>query len=95
MDASCIRRVMGSLKSYETMTWSEIEGRRNHFIKLSDCVKEARDRLQELQHDDVDELFSLRITGAERVFGIREMSVLSILWWDPGHQVCPSPKKHT
>ena len=36
-----------------------------------------------------------RISGPGRVWGIREEHVLDLLWWDPRHEVCPSPKKHT
>jgi hypothetical protein len=87
---------MGKLKSFESMTWQEIEGPSgSHFIEVSQCAKDARDRLRALQYDDIDMLFSLRISGRARVFGIRERRILRILWWDPEHQICPSAKRHT
>ena len=36
-----------------------------------------------------------RLSNTERVYGLRLEGVLSLLVWDPGHQVCPSEKKHT
>jgi hypothetical protein len=77
------------------MTLGEILGRNNHRVSVEILCKEARDRLSELKLDDVDELLSLRLTGAQRIWGILEHNVVSLLWWDPNHQVCPSPKKYT
>lgn len=77
------------------MTWSEIEGRSSHAVKVTGLAREARARLDELRQDEVEELFSVRIIGRERIWGIRAGAVLHLLWWDPYHQVCPSPKKHT
>lgn len=83
------------LKGFESMTWGEIVGGGSHFVDVQGCSRRARDRLIELRHDDTDSLFSLRITGRRRLFGIRDANVLSILWWDPEHEVYPSSKKHT
>lgn len=90
-----LRSVLQRLKEFETMTWGEIEGRDHHFVDVPGCCKKTRDRLVELRHDDADSLFSLRFTGKQRVFGIRDGQVLGILWWDPEHEVYPSAKKHT
>jgi len=81
---------------FETMQWREIEGASgSHPVQVSDLEKRARDRLVDIQQDDIDELFSLRIGGKERVWGIRDFNVLKILWWDPHHEVCKSKLKHT
>jgi predicted DNA-binding transcriptional regulator AlpA len=42
-----------------------------------------------------NDLFSLRLSSLERLWGLRSNDVFSVLWWDPNHQICPSPKKHT
>lgn len=68
---------------------------KNHHIKISDLCKSAQDRLAELRYRDIDELFSLHLTSKNRVWGILRQGVLSLLWWDPEHQICPSAKKHT
>lgn len=73
----------------ERMTWSEIEGHESHFVPVEDLSKAARDRLTDLGHE-TDELFSVRVNSAIRVWGIREAEIFRILWLDPKHEVCPS-----
>ena len=87
--------ILIKMSNFETMKWSEILNRYNHPVPISDLCSEARRRLKELQQNDVDELISLHLTGKNRVWGIRDQNVLKILWWDPNHTVCPSPKRHT
>jgi hypothetical protein len=87
--------IHSKLSNYEKMKWSEIEGPRNHFIQVPQLIPEARARLAEIDQDDTDSLFSLHLDGKKRILGIRDGHVLKILWWDPDHQVCPSPKKYT
>ncbi|MCU7816542.1 MAG: hypothetical protein KZQ81_15420 [Candidatus Thiodiazotropha sp. (ex Rostrolucina anterorostrata)] len=83
------------LCSFETMKWYQFPQQGSHLIQVRDLCRAAQKRLVEIQQDDIDELFSLRLGGKERVWGIRDQSVLKILWWDPNHEVCPSLKKHT
>jgi hypothetical protein len=91
-----IENVIPKLQDFETMLWSEIEGKQgSHFVQLSDLSKTAQTRLEEISENDCDALFSLRISGKERIWGMRDINVLRIMWWDPDHLVCPSPKKHT
>jgi hypothetical protein len=91
-----IRKVLDRLRNFETMSWREIDGRSgSHGVAVERIIPRAQKRLVELKQDDAAELFSLRIDGPARVWGIRDEHVLRILWWDPHHQVCPAPKKHT
>ena len=86
------------LAEFEKKTWNTIlvdERHRNHRIPKNKLSDGAQQRLAEVGQDDVDYLVSLRLSGKERVFGILNMGVLRLLWWDPDHQICPSPKKHT
>jgi len=39
---------------------------------------------------NTDALVSLRLSGKERVWGILQENALLLLWWDPGHEICPS-----
>lgn len=89
------REIIPKLQNYETMTWGEIEGKDSHFIGVGKCSKEARKRLEELELDDLEELFSLRMSGRRRIWGRLQSSIFDILWWDPEHQVYPIEKKHT
>lgn len=87
--------IIPKLQQYETMTWGEVEGKKSHFIDVDNCSKEAQKRLKEIDLDDLEQLFSLRIGGRERVFGWRRGSVFYVLWWDPDHKIFPSKMKHT
>jgi hypothetical protein len=98
LQASQLRYIQEKLANFETMTWSQIlvqDRQRNHSVAVHKLCKAARDRLTQLQQDDVDELVSLRLSGRERIWGILEEGVLRLLWWDPDHNVCPAVKKHT
>lgn len=86
------------LSDFENKTWNEIlvsEKKRNHPVEISNLCKGARDRLQDLKQDDIDELLSLRLTGKQRIWGIRDSNVFKVLWWDPDHSVCLTKMKHT
>lgn len=93
-----VHYVRTKLSFFESMTWSEIlmkAKKQNHLVSVGDICKDARERLTAIKQDDIDELISLHLSGAERVWGILEHNVVKILWWDPNHQVCPSLLRHT
>jgi len=77
----------------ESMTWGEVqaatggrrEGNNNHFVPVSKMPKEAQARLVELRLDDIDDLFSMRLENALRLYGIRDGRVLRLVWHDPHH----------
>ena len=89
--------VFPKLKNFETMTWEEIQrasggrsaGNNSHFVPILELDKRAQDRLCELMRDDLDQLFSLRLSGTQRVWGVRKGTVLQIIWIDLHHEVCP------
>ena len=84
------------LRDFESMRWIDLLGpKKSHNIPVSTLSREARKRLTELELDDLDHLFSLRLTGSERIWGIRVKNILKILWWDPDHAVCPVELRHT
>ena len=89
--------LFAKLKHYETMTWGEIlkDKQHNHSVSVSSLTKEARERLAHMKQDDIDSVFRLRLTGKQRVWGIRDRHVLRLLWWDPEHEICPSALKNT
>ena len=89
--------ILERLVAFERQTWSEITidaKKANHHINVSRFIKEAQKRLDELKIVD-DELFSLRLSGTERLFGILTDGVFQIIWYDCNHEICPSHKKHT
>lgn len=92
VDAETLLSIRAKLAHFETMTWNEIlvtGKKRNHSISVSAINPEARQRLETIGLG-LDEVVSLRLSGAERVFGYLDNGVLVLLWWDPNHQVCPT-----
>ncbi len=90
------KRVIERLQEFEKKNWNEIIRSGSHPISVGDIVKSARDRLQKLKLDDIDELMSFRISGKERVWSIRQLNnVMKVLWWDPNHEIYPIRKRHT
>ena len=93
MTGEKLQEVVKKLGAFEALTWGEIlvtQKHRNHSILVEKLSPSARRRLSELKLDDLDELVSLRLSGPNRVFGIREQGILLLMWWDPDHGVCPS-----
>jgi len=97
LDEATLHDVRGKLAHFEKMTLNEIFGvarDRNHPVPVGKLCSAARSRLSELRLV-VDQVYSLRLSGEQRVWAILIENVLHLLWWDPEHSVCPSHKKHT
>ena len=95
MEQADFLEILEKLKHFENSTWPTLERGGSHFIPVDEVIKQAQERLQLLKLDDTDELFSLRLGGLERLWGLRSNDVFSLLWWDPHHEICPASKKHT
>lgn len=98
LDAAKLDEIREKLSQFEAKSWNDIlvaEKHRNHTVSANEICKDARDRLAALRLDDIDQLISLRLTGAGRVWGFRIGLVLHLLWWDPDHLVYPSPLRNT
>ena len=101
MNAGHWRKLLSKLVSYEGMTWAVIEqaiggkakGNNNHFVDVERCQKRAQDRLKQIGLEDIDRIYSLRLEGKLRLYGLREGAILILLWHDPHHDtnrgVCP------
>jgi hypothetical protein len=87
--------ILPKIQNFESMTWQEILGRKSHEIRVDQISKSAQKRLTELQLDDIEILVSLRLTGKQRIWGIKIQKIFKILWWDPEHEIYPSKLKHT
>lgn len=91
-DNARFRVIAAKLRNYESMTWNEIISR-DHTVALKKLIKQARQRIVELELDDAEgSLWRFELQGLERLWGIRVRSVLYVLWWDPKHQICPVTK---
>ena len=94
--------ILDKLIAFEGMTWAEImkssggrrQGTNNHFIKISGMVKEAQDRALEISLNE-DQLFSLRLDGKKRLYGIIQNGKFCVIWYTMEHDICLSNKKHT
>ncbi len=98
LGAKGIRYVYMKLCCFEKMTWHEIlvaARKQNHLVDTKDLSKDAQERLERLGQSDLEQLLSLRLGGTERVWGVLERGVVTLLWWDPKHQVCPSLLRNT
>jgi hypothetical protein len=89
MDVATLHRVHERLSAFERMTFGEIDGAKNHQIPVERLGKAARARLVDLGVDEYDEVLSLRVTKAERVWGLKAPHGIYLLWWDPAHSVYP------
>jgi hypothetical protein len=89
------KRVIERLHEFEKKNWDEIIKTGSHPIPVGGLTPPARVRLTEIEQDDIDELFSLRVNGVNRVWCIRDCNIMKVLWWDLDHEVCPSEKRHT
>lgn len=95
--------IIGKLKCYETQTWGEVEsasggksnghGNNNHFINGVDLPKEYKRVFIEKHYmEEYEAVFSLRLSGPERLFGVVDMAKFYVLWYDPKHSFFPSKK---
>jgi|APSaa5957512622_1039677.scaffolds.fasta_scaffold111010_2 hypothetical protein len=90
-----LQDLLQKLFESQRLTWQELRKKGSHPIDITALIADAQKRLCEIKKDDLDQLYSLRLTGKNRVWGIKEGNILWLLWWDPSHSICPSLKKHT
>lgn len=83
--------VIGKLLAFESLNFAGLRDRGCHPIEIFRLEKEAQKRLEEIHKDDLDELFSFRLSGEKRVWCIQERNIFYVLWWDPKHQVYRTP----
>jgi hypothetical protein len=86
------REVLDRFHEFEGMNWAEIIAAGSHPIEVHRLEKPARDRLMEIERDDLDELMSFRFGGANRVWCDQKGHLMRVLWWDERHQVYIVPK---
>ncbi|MEO5950565.1 MAG: hypothetical protein ABIQ04_03910 [Candidatus Saccharimonadales bacterium] len=92
--------LLDALKARESTTWGALatasggrtRGTNSHHIPMHELIKSAQDRATQLGIVE-DELFSLRLDGTHRVFGVLEDSVFNVIWFDRKHEICPPAKR--
>ena len=90
-----LQKLLARLLECQKLTWQELRGSGSHCVSLNLITNDARKRLEFLQCDDIEELYSLRLTSKERIWGIKDGAIFWLLWWDPNHEICPCDKKNT
>ena len=93
--------VFKNLGGIEGQRWGEIEcacggrshGTNSHNIPITDMSKDAQKRANSIGLNET-ELFSLRLQGVVRLFGViePENGCFHVIWFDPAHQVCPTKR---
>ena len=93
----CFYSIGSKLRSLATQGWGGIKANKDkhHSVAIGSLTKAAKDRLIALKYDDLDRLFSMRLSGTQRLWGIQVGNAFYVLWWDPCHRVCPSNKRNT
>lgn len=76
------------------MKWSELPKKHHHSVPISQLHTDAQKRLEELKYDD-STLFSFKLQNKQRLWVIRVRDEAYLLWWDPKHEICKSPKRNT
>jgi hypothetical protein len=83
-----IGEIVRKLKEFETLNYLSI-------VSLDRIVPEAFKRLRDINKDDTESLHGWHIKGKQRLWCIEHEGTMCVLWWDPEHQVYPTPKKYT
>jgi len=91
--AASFLEILDKKKNIESMPLAQIGQAGSHNISIDKLCKEAQKRLEERHWDDIGELYSIRISGKERIFCYLDGLVMRVIWWDPDHKVCPSHLK--
>jgi hypothetical protein len=90
LNKSKLNDIRKRLSALEKLTWNEIlvvQKHWNHTIQRGSLTKKVQYRLVQLNLDDLDELVSLRLSSKERIWGFRIDGAMTLLWWDPLHDV--------
>lgn len=96
--------ILKKLASFEQLTWYKIKTAttgtyppktKNHFISVDRICSDAQKLFEglKLPEKGYDEVFSLRLDGTHRLFGVVSGKVFYLLWNDPEHKICPTEAK--
>ena len=89
--------IISKLPQFEKMSWQELlkasggkaegRGNNNHFINGTALPSEECRVFIELGYmRNFEKVFSLRLSGKERLIGIVDLNVFKILWFDANHR---------
>src|ERR1700722_4676718 len=81
-----IKEFLEKIFEHQKLSWYELRNNGSHEVDLNQIIPAARKRLEDIEQDEIAQLYSLRLTGKKRMWGIKENNIFWILWWDPNHE---------
>jgi hypothetical protein len=90
-----VAKIKDRLSSFEKNTWKEIfvdQARFHHRISADELKCSTARQWMKKNMPDQDYLWTLRVTGAERIWGILSQGAYQVLFWDPEHLIWEVPK---
>jgi hypothetical protein len=94
-----LNELVGRLRSFESNTILELFNHKDEPGKRYDLPalpnKVAVARLDAIGLGDQDHIWRLRTTNTGRLYGFLVHNVFHPVFWDPEHEIWPSPKRHT
>jgi hypothetical protein len=101
--SASVSKVLSHLKNRELSTWGDIigqsggrrQGTNNHYVSISELPRRVQKRADAIRLEE-SELFSMRLEGEVRLWGIISSSgKFYVIWYDPEHEIYPVSKRHT
>lgn len=95
LDAVMMVEIHGKLSAFESMTFSEIFVRdksKNHEINVEDIPNPLVRKWLRVNMPDRPALRTLRLAGAQRIWGYLSDGAYQIVFWDPNHKIYPSAR---
>lgn len=91
-----VEKIRNRCRDWESMRLGELSNvSGNKPIPAGSFSADAKKRWKEIELDDYDGLWELRLGGKPRVWGVLKHNIFYLVWWDPEHQVCPANLRHT
>lgn len=92
--------IINHFNSVSNKSWNEVEdmrynGKRGVRKRLhkhqptNSICNEAQRRWSELEFDQYEEMFKLRLGSTKRIWGIRIKSHFYMIWYEREHKICP------
>lgn len=92
-----VEHIISKLQKLESVKWQEIlnasggksvgHGNNNHFILGMELPTVEKEQfIKQGYMRDFERVFSLRLSGKERLIGVVDLNVFKILWYDKEHR---------
>jgi len=89
-------KILPQLMKFEGMTWAQIKvipkdgkngGNKHHHVPIESFTEAGKKEVKKYNLH-YDEMFSLRLSNLERIFGVLDKGILHIIWYDDKHEIC-------